>query len=182
MTTSLILAFAIGMFAWTLAEYGMHRVLGHNAATRPNPFATEHIRHHAEGDYFAPTWKKAGAAVVILPFVTALVALGFGLDVGVPLGLGFVTMFVAYEVVHRRAHTHAGMGAYGRFLRRHHFHHHFGNPACNHGVTSPLWDVVFGTYEPVTHIRVPAKLRMQWLVDPATGAVHDALADVYSLR
>jgi sterol desaturase/sphingolipid hydroxylase (fatty acid hydroxylase superfamily) len=91
-------------------------------------------------------------------------------------------MYLAYEWVHRRAHTHRGVGAYGRFLRRHHFHHHFGNPRVNHGVTSPVWDVVLGTFETPERIRVPEKLCMRWLVDPHTGDVFADLARFYELR
>jgi sterol desaturase/sphingolipid hydroxylase (fatty acid hydroxylase superfamily) len=100
----------------------------------------------------------------------------------VPFAVGFVGMYVAYEVVHRRLHTHRGVGAVGRYLRRHHFHHHFGNPRLNHGVTSPIWDVVFGTFQAPGVITVPEKLAMDWLVDPQTGDVHEDLATLWRLR
>jgi hypothetical protein len=41
--------------------------------------------------------------------------------------------------------------------------------------------VVFGTYEPAGEIRVPEKLAMPWLFDPATGAVSARFADRYRL-
>ena len=157
------MAALLGALTWTLLEYAMHRFLGHDRRTFPNPFGNEHTRHHSQGDYFAPAWKKALVALGGLAVV--------GLALGPAFALGFVSMYVVYEVVHRRAHTHRGVGAYGRYLRRHHFHHHFMNPRSNHGVTSPLWDVVFGTLETPGRIRVPRKLQMRWLVDPATGQV-----------
>jgi hypothetical protein len=48
-------------------------------------------------------------------------------------------------------------------------------------VTSPVWDVVFRTYQKVTTITVPPKLAMAWLVDPATGDVRAEHAAVYRL-
>jgi hypothetical protein len=84
-------------------------------------------------------------------------------------------------VLHRRLHTHRGFGVVGRCLRRHHFHH-FGNPRVNHGVTSPLWDVVCGTSEAPGVITVPEQLAMDWLVDPATGDVYEDLATAWRLR
>ena len=51
----------------------------------------------------------------------------------------------------------------------------------NHGVTSPVWDVVFGTLQKPGIIKVPRKLQMRWLVDPATGAVREELAGHYAL-
>jgi sterol desaturase/sphingolipid hydroxylase (fatty acid hydroxylase superfamily) len=101
--------------------------------------------------------------------------------IGAVYTAAFVAMYVTYEIVHRRAHTHAGIGAYGRFLRRHHVHHHFGNPKANHGVTSPAWDFVFGTFESPSVIRVPEKLAMRWLVDEQTGGVRSMFSDVYTL-
>jgi sterol desaturase/sphingolipid hydroxylase (fatty acid hydroxylase superfamily) len=95
--------------------------------------------------------------------------------------LGFVGMYVSYEVLHRRAHTHEGIGRYGKWLRRHHFHHHFENPHMNHGVTSPIWDVAFGTFERAESIRVPPKMAMRWLCDD-TGAIRPAFRRYYSLR
>jgi sterol desaturase/sphingolipid hydroxylase (fatty acid hydroxylase superfamily) len=87
-----------------------------------------------------------------------------------------------YEWLHRREHTHAGWGAYGRWARRHHFHHHFVDGRTNHGVTSPIWDVVFRTYQqPATTIAVPRKLVMSWLVDE-THRIHPEHAATFSLR
>jgi sterol desaturase/sphingolipid hydroxylase (fatty acid hydroxylase superfamily) len=178
----LALAACAGVTLWSLAEYLLHRFLGHDRRTWPNAFATEHTRHHGEGDYFARSWKKALGALGAVPIVSAMAASVVGATLGIAFGASFVSMYVLYEWVHRRAHTHRGLGAYGRYLRRHHFHHHFGNPRANHGVTSPVWDVVFGTFEPPGRIRVPEKLRMRWLVDPRTGDVFSDLALFYELR
>lgn len=180
MTATVVTALA-GIGTWTFAEYLLHRFLGHDRRTWPNAFASEHTRHHSEGDYFALAWKKALLALVAVPLLTALASLGLGLGLGAVFGVSFVGMYVTYEVIHRRAHTHRGFGSYGRFLRRHHFHHHFGNPRSNHGVTSPLWDLVFRTQETPGRIRVPAKLQMRWLVDPQTGEIPADLAADYEL-
>jgi sterol desaturase/sphingolipid hydroxylase (fatty acid hydroxylase superfamily) len=181
MHATVLIAALAGIALWTLFEYLLHRFLGHDRRTRPNPFETEHTRHHSEGNYFAPTWKKALVSLAAVPLVTAVAALLVGPGLGLAFGVSFVGMYVTYEWIHRRAHTHRGLGAYGRFLRRHHFHHHFGNPRMNHGVTSPIWDLVFGTWEVPGRIRVPEKLRMQWLVDPATGDVRAEFAADYAL-
>lgn len=168
-----VLAIAGGAATWTLLEYLIHRWMGHDRRFRRTPFGVEHVRHHAEGNYFAPTWKKLIAAAVI------------GVAVGVPAGPAFAAGLIAcyglYEWLHRREHTHAGVGRYGRWARRHHFHHHFVDNRTNHGVTSPLWDHVFGTYARPTTIRVPPKLCMAWLLDPATGDVRAEHAATYQL-
>lgn len=93
-----------------------------------------------------------------------------------------IGFYGVYELMHRRDHTHAGFTAYGRWLRRHHFRHHLVDARTNFGVTSPIWDVVFGTYRAPEQIAVPAKLVMPWLLDPATGAVRAEHADAFVLR
>jgi sterol desaturase/sphingolipid hydroxylase (fatty acid hydroxylase superfamily) len=177
----IVLTVLAGISLWTLAEYLLHRFLGHDKRTRPNAFEAEHTRHHSEGNYFAPTWKKALVGVAGVPVVTTAASMVIGRGLGLVFGVSFVGMYVTYEWVHRRAHTHRGLGAYGRFLRRHHFHHHFANPRMNHGVTTPIWDIVCGTWQTPGRIRVPEKLRMQWLVDPDTGDVYADLAPDYEL-
>jgi sterol desaturase/sphingolipid hydroxylase (fatty acid hydroxylase superfamily) len=176
------IAVLAGIATWSLLEYLLHRFLGHDGRTMPNFFSVEHTRHHGVGDYFAPSWKKGIAALITFAAVTPLASLVAGRELGLLFSVSFVAMYVTYEVVHRRTHTHPGFGAYGRWIRRHHFHHHFENPHANHGVTSPVWDLVFGTFEPPRTVRVPAKLRMRWLCDPTTGQVRPQLAPYYELR
>ncbi len=171
MIASLVTSALLGVLAWTLLEYFIHRFLGHHRRLRPNPFASEHVRHHTEGDYFAPTWKKGIVALVALAVVAWPAVAVAGGPRGVAFAVGLIGFYVAYEVLHRREHTHRGFGPYGRWARRHHFAHHFADARYNHGVTSPLWDVVFGTYRPVERIRVPRRLCMAWLLDPGTGAI-----------
>jgi len=177
----LIAALVLGVATWTFVEYALHRFLGHDRRTMPNFFSVEHTRHHSLGDYFAPTWKKGLVAMAVATAIFALTRALVATPLATAFTVGFTGMYMTYEIVHRRAHTHAGIGRYGRRLRRHHFHHHFGNPRANHGVTSPLWDVVFGTHEPATQIRVPRKLAMRWLCDPSTHDVATAFAGTYRI-
>lgn len=177
-----LLAIAAGVLTWTLLEYVIHRWMGHDRRFRRSPFGVEHIRHHVEGNYFAPTWKKVAVAAIVAPVIAVPAIALVGSTNGLLYTAGFLGFYAMYEWLHRREHTHAGVGPYGRFVRRHHFHHHFVDGRKNHGVTTPIWDFVFGTYEHPSQIKVPRKLCMRWLIDPATGDVHAAHAHTYSLR
>jgi sterol desaturase/sphingolipid hydroxylase (fatty acid hydroxylase superfamily) len=175
-----IVSFVVaGAAAWSLAEYALHNWVGHLGRGR-NEFSREHLAHHANGNYFTATARKARTAAVALSAVALLCSLALGPARGLAFAAGFLACYVAYEVLHRRAHTHAPIGAYGRWLRKHHFHHHFRNPKANHGVTSPIWDLVFGTYERPGTVRVPRRQAMTWLVDGA-GQVHARYAGDYEL-
>ncbi len=179
---SIALALLLGITTWSLLEYLLHRFLGHDARTRPNGFADEHIRHHSQGDYFAPAWKKLTVTVVVTALVAPPAVYLVGQAIGLAYTAGLVGFYVFYEVLHRLEHVHAGLGRYGRWARRHHFWHHFGDPSKNHGVTSPIWDLVFGTYQAPGLILVPERLRMAWLTDESTGEVRPELAGIYAIR
>lgn len=155
---------ASGMAMWSLAEYLMHRFAMH--ALRGKGMASrEHLRHHADRDSILESWYFAWTGVVIVGIVFAINAARFLGPVGICLGVGWVSAYGFYDWIHWRAHRRPVANSYERFVRRHHFHHHFGHPMANHGVTSPVWDMVFGTYERVDGpLRVPQRLAMVWLV------------------
>ncbi len=175
----LVLAAVLGAFTWSFLEYVIHRWLGHDRRFRGNPFGTEHLRHHIEGDYFAPSWKKAIFAVVVSAILSVPAVLLAG-ALGAAWVAGFVVFYGAYEVLHRREHTHAGIGPYGRWARRHHLHHHFSRPQLNHGVTSPLWDWVFGTLEVPQVVKVPRANALPWMLR-ADGQLEAGLEREYQL-
>ena len=177
--TLLTIAFLLGALGWTLVEYVLHRFVFHARSAR-GPGAKEHRKHHAQVDYFAPSWQKALAVLAATAILLPLLSLLAGINLGSACTLGFILMYLLYEVLHRRAHTHPPRGAYGRWRRKNHFAHHFNDPRLAQGVTTPLWDLVFGTRLVVDRIRVPRRVAMPWLVD-ASGRVHPAYAADYEL-
>jgi sterol desaturase/sphingolipid hydroxylase (fatty acid hydroxylase superfamily) len=173
------IALFMGALAWTLLEYVLHRFAGHEARGR-NHFSREHLRHHGTPDYFSPLWQKLLSAIVAVPVAGGTWALLAGIGPGIVFGLAFGAMYAVYEWLHKRLHTHAPRGVYGRWARRHHFHHHFGDSEQNHGVTSPIWDIVFNTHAPVQQVAVPRKRAMRWLTD-RDGRLHPEHAGEYQL-
>lgn len=173
-------AFIAGAAAWSFGEYALHRWVMHDPKSETE-LAEEHRMHHAQRFYFAPTSKKLRAAVPVVGGAMALASLAAGRR-GAVFVTGFALTYAGYELVHRRLHTHGPRGPVGRFLRRHHFAHHFNGPQTNHGVTSPVWDFLFRTYRDPGVIRVPEKHAMEWLVDPATGDARAEYARDYVIH
>lgn len=68
-----------------------------------------------------------------------------GLLVSPAFGLGFASGYMAYTHVHHQIHHREPRTAVGRRLWESHLRHHAGAPSKNYGVTSPAWDLVFGT-------------------------------------
>lgn len=175
---TLLLSALAGALGWTFSEYAIHNWVGHKTRGRTE-FSREHLAHHRDETYFTPTLRKARAAA------TVLVPLGLALGwvagaAGLAFTLGYTVMYVAYEVLHRRTHTHAPRNRYARWARRHHLHHHHRNANANHGVTSPVWDWVFRTLEPCPVVRVPRARAPRWMVDEA-GEVRPEYAGEYVL-
>lgn len=168
-----------GAFGWTFLEYLMHRFLGHR--WKRNFFGIEHTRHHIEAHYFASSVKKGVFAVIMFAALTALGLLVVPLVTSLAFSGGLIGGYVLYEVLHRRNHTHPPRNAYGHWRRRHHFWHHFGDARVNHGVSVPIWDMVFGTYVRPDTIQVPRKLAMHWLLDEE-GELRGGLEPTYALR
>jgi sterol desaturase/sphingolipid hydroxylase (fatty acid hydroxylase superfamily) len=150
------LSFGVGVLLWTLTEYLLHRYLGHERRGKGS-FSREHLRHHTEVNYFARAHEKIIHAVIVFLTITVLGALLFQFVFSLSLASGFVVGWYTYEAIHLSIHERDAQTQYGRFVRRHHFYHHFENPWVNHGVTSPIWDFVFRTFVPSHRIRVPKK-------------------------
>jgi sterol desaturase/sphingolipid hydroxylase (fatty acid hydroxylase superfamily) len=171
------LAFLIGALTWTLCEYWIHRTWGHRKGR--NPFTVEHLHHHADVMYFAPWYKKLAAATVLLVVLTPLLTWSLG-AVGLAGVVGFVLMYLSYELIHYGLHVARPRTRYGRWARRHHLYHHFKRPHLNHGVTSPLWDIVFGTLEVPGQVGVPRKQALPWMLTKS-GDLDPRFAGEYQL-
>ncbi|NUO97536.1 MAG: hypothetical protein HOW71_39210 [Nonomuraea sp.] len=173
--------FAAGALTWTLLEWFLHGQLFHSRRLR-NPFAKEHALHHADPLHMVGWPRKLLGVVFVVGTLVAILRLAFGHfeAAAFPIGLGL--MYIAYESVHRIIHVRAPRTAYGRWLRLQHVQHHFHTPRRNFGVTSTVWDHVFGTYVPfTTPLAVPERLAMPWLFDPKTGELAEVYAQDYVL-
>ena len=166
-----------GAASWTVAEYGLHRFAMHELRGR-GPASVEHLEHHADVSYFSPASKKlasaAGTTVVTYPLAASIA----GRRWATAFTGGLLGMYFAYEVAHRRTHTHPPTNRYARWARRNHMHHHFGAPMRNFGVTSPVWDRLFGTYDDPGVVTVPRRMAPAWMLDDA-GAVRAEFAADY---
>jgi sterol desaturase/sphingolipid hydroxylase (fatty acid hydroxylase superfamily) len=174
--------FVAGFLLWGLAEYLLHRFAMHHLRGK-GIMSREHLEHHVRATWtwsyiFLLSW--SGMLLVgwlaFAPLGWLLVSTAFGLAVAA----GWTVGYFFYEYVHAQAHLQAPRNRYDRWLRRHHFHHHFGHPMANHGVTYGLWDHVFGTHERPEKVRVPRRLAMVWLLDES-GEIKPEYADDYVL-
>ena len=172
--------FVVGMFSWSFVEYGMHNWNGHLMRGKTR-FSKSHLKHHVDPEFEMTNKDKIAQAFPIAGGVFLLSSLILGWVGGLIYLGGMLTAFLIYEYMHWSAHALAPKTFYGRWMRRHHFYHHFTNARFNHGFTSPIWDIVFRTFRWPGMVRVPRKMAMVWLVDPATKEVHPEFAAHYEL-
>ena len=133
----LIFVFGAGVFAWTLVEYVIHGVLAHSHRT----FVTAlHNEHHVDPHavFAMRAWIPTGLVMLVLLAI-------FRMAPGMIFLLGIVAGFAGYELLHYRIHFAAPSCAAEARLRARHLAHHAAEPDAIFGVTSRIWDVVFGT-------------------------------------
>ena len=141
------------------------------------------LEHHvAAGWSFSYIHLLSWAGMLLVGFLAWMplgwisVSFAFGLSVAI----GWSAGYFYYEYVHAMAHLAAPTSRYQRWLRKHHFHHHFGHPMSNHGVTVAWWDRVFGTLEVPDRVRVPRRMAQPWMLDE-DGELRPEHADDYVL-
>ena len=144
----------IGIFIWTILEYGLHRFLFHIQIPIPNPYVREivngsHMLHHASprdpGKILVHPAYGLVISAILYSVLLGLFPNAFsaaGVMVGIWVG------FLYYEAVHYRVHFSLSESGFVARQRRRHFYHHFTNNKLCFGVTSPLWDYVFRTTLP----------------------------------
>lgn len=145
-----------GLFAWSLVEWvfhrGMHLGTNNGAITRFQEYA--HMRHHHEPhDVERSIVKLAGSVPMAIVFLSLAVLLLPGFAAAALFHTGMVLGYLAYEMVHLATHARWRFPILD-YLTAYHRRHHFGNPKSAYGVTSPLWDWVFGTL-PSAGVRPP---------------------------
>lgn len=140
-----------GLLAWTLLEYVLHRFAFHfepepsSEIQRDLAFLVHGVHHDYPHD---------PDRLVMPPVVALVLALLVGLPLRALLGArlfpgtfaGLVAGYVWYDLTHYAVHHLKPRTPFGRLQRRSHLLHHFAQPDGRYGVTTPLWDLCFGTY------------------------------------
>lgn len=144
-TLSLYLA---GALFFTFIEYTAHRKLYHmGTAGDPRKVRMQYVMHGVHHDH--PRDKKRLALPPVLSVVLAALFMGlFRLVLGpsgIAFGGGFMTGYAIYLMVHYAVHTmNPPKNIFGVLWRHHNLHHYVGDKGA-FGVSSPLWDYIFGT-------------------------------------
>jgi len=129
--------FAAGTFAWTLAEYALHGWMSHRFVTFATPL---HQVHHRDPSAVFAIGGWLPVAVVI-----GVLLIAFGMTTATCFILGLTAGFAIYEAVHYRLHFARPATRWEARLRTRHLAHHVAFHDRCLGVTTSLWDRIFGT-------------------------------------
>jgi sterol desaturase/sphingolipid hydroxylase (fatty acid hydroxylase superfamily) len=153
--------FVLGLLIWTLAEYLLHRYVFHVLEYGPGKEWNYlvHAYHHDFPDdryrlVMVPlgSWPLAAIWAAVYYFV-------FGPAYFWPVLAGTALGYISYDWVHYYTHHAKPKTALGKWLRRYHLQHHHDDDHSRYGVSSPLWDYVFGTYKPLKRAAPPFQAR-----------------------
>ncbi len=149
----MLLGALLGVFIWTLTEYVVHRFIFHYHAKTPGlqrVFFLFHGVHHYQPQCKTRLVMPPVVSIPMAAVFYGLFYLAFGILLGTPwwvgpLFAGFILGYLAYDMIHYATHHWPMRSGYLKYLKRYHMQHHYKTPGQRFGVSSPLWDIVFGT-------------------------------------
>jgi hypothetical protein len=141
--------FFAGWLFYSWVEYQVHRRLFHIATTTETrkkfQYTMHGVHHHHPKDKdrlaMPPVLSVTLATVLLLFFKTFMGDYAFGFTAG------FLVGYASYLLVHYLVHIHRPPKNAFRVLWVNHSIHHYRDGEIIFGVSSPLWDYVYGTME-----------------------------------
>ena len=137
-----------GLFLWTLSEYWLHRKVFHWEPDHPIGSRMHFIIHGVHHDHPNDKMRLVmppGASIPLALLFFGAFWLIFGSPTAYPIFAGFLVGYLTYDYMHYYLHHFVPKSDLGKRLREQHMRHHFQDHRYGYGVSSPIWDVVFGT-------------------------------------
>jgi sterol desaturase/sphingolipid hydroxylase (fatty acid hydroxylase superfamily) len=139
--------FVIGAVSWTLFEYLMHRFVFHHHSDNPKVQKITYTAHGVHHEFprdkdrlFMPPLPSL--LIASLMFSLFFLMMRYNAFMFFP---GFLSGYLAYGSMHYAIHAMAPPFKFMKSWWRYHHLHHYKEPNMGFGVSSPLWDHVFGT-------------------------------------
>ncbi|MDH7463450.1 sterol desaturase family protein [Chitinophagaceae bacterium 26-R-25] len=145
--TTVLLVFLGGLFFWSFFEYLAHRFLFHFVTDNPKAQRIVYVLHGNHHEY--PRDKER----LFMPPVPSLIlaSIIFSLQYLALRGYtfmffpGFMLGYLLYGSMHYAIHAWNPPFKWMKPLWRNHHLHHYKNDHMGYGVSSTIWDHVFGT-------------------------------------
>lgn len=148
----MVLIFFGGMFFWSLFEYLIHRFAFHYMAESKTAMRIVYVIHGNHHEYPrdkerlfmppVPSLILSSTIFVLMYGLASLFAVSYAVFAFFP---GFVLGYLIYGTMHYAIHAWNPPFRWMKPLWRNHHLHHYKNVERGFGVSSTLWDHVFGT-------------------------------------
>ena len=144
---SIAVYFIAGILSWSLFEYIAHRYIFHmDTATKLREkiqYAFHGVHHEYPRDTDRVVMPPVPSFIIGVVIIT-IFRLLFGIS-GFSIVAGFLSGYASYALIHYTIHTRIPPKNFTGKLWMHHSYHHYKNDEKAFGVSTPLWDYVFGT-------------------------------------
>ena len=149
---SISISFIAGMFSWSLFEYAIHRFVFHFFAESKRAKEIVYVIHGNHHEY--PRDKERLFMPPVPSLLLASTVFSLMYLVGYLFGItgyvfaffpGFILGYLIYGTMHYAIHAWNPPFKWMKPLWRNHHLHHYKNVELGFGVSSTLWDHVFGT-------------------------------------
>ncbi len=144
--------FAAGILIWTLLEYIIHRWIFHYQPKTRWGKKLHFIVHGVHHDYPGDATRLVMPPSVSIPlafFFWMVFTFIFG-RFAPALSAGFAFGYVCYDSIHYATHHFPMKRGIWLWLKQYHLRHHFKDDHAGFGVSTPLWDYIFGTTRKVS--------------------------------
>ena len=138
--------FIAGIFAWSFAEYILHRYAFHTELPGKLGKRIHFVIHGVHHDYPNDTHRLVMVPSLSIPlafFFYFLFRLLLGPIWASPFFGGFVAGYLIYDMTHYAIHHYGFKSKYWLKLKVYHMKHHYQQPQRGYGVSSALWDAIF---------------------------------------
>eukprot|EP00873_Tetraselmis_striata_P001340 jgi/Tetstr1/421604/TSEL_012545.t1 len=141
--------FASGVFGWQLIEYSLHRFVFHMAPRHPAfivfHFALHGAHHKYPLDKMRLVFPPAPAFIIARIIFFGVSMLLGEMSTSLAVMAGVVAGYVMYDCTHYWCHHSKRLPRFLEAQKRVHMDHHYRNHDVAFGISSPLYDYVFGT-------------------------------------
>lgn len=142
-----VIMFLVGLIAFTWVEYNAHRYVFHMAGSAPWKKRFQYVVHGVHHEFPKDKDRLAMPPLLSVTIATTLLLL-FRLimgDLAFSFMPGFLTGYAAYLSVHYMVHAYPPPHNFLKVLWVNHAIHHYKDGEIVFGVSSPLWDYIYGT-------------------------------------
>jgi sterol desaturase/sphingolipid hydroxylase (fatty acid hydroxylase superfamily) len=140
--------FLIGIFVWSFVEYVMHRFVFHLPPKGKIMERLHFIFHGVHHDYPMDKLRLVLPPSVSIPLATALYFLFKLIFNDIQMSAffpGFILGYLFYDIGHYAMHHYNFKSGIMKKIKQHHMLHHYQDADKGYGVSSPFWDLIFGS-------------------------------------